>query len=260
MSMTIFDAWHIGKPQSIYDLTIMARCVQGIQEETRAADIAEDVVSSALLPWLRSALEFFGDDAADEFAILVGGAVYPVLLRNSWRATWLFPSEERKGLEEFLTKHLEGNDVPNRKESMEKLQAVCEAVYEFSAQSNPSLCFLSDSAGKDVYVRGFGLTKKATQYLDSLYERFEYTNACEMDERDFPALKKQLAASSDKAALLSKAQEERGALWDDALNGCTRFKDAALTFDLDDTGNKAKKVAELRKAAKIIFEEGKGEK
>ena len=74
MSMTIFDAWHIGKPQSIYDLTIMARCVQGIQEETRAADIAEDVVSSALLPWLRSALEFFGDDAADEFAILVGGA------------------------------------------------------------------------------------------------------------------------------------------------------------------------------------------
>ena len=57
-----------------------------------------------------------------------------------------------------------------------------------------------------------------------------------------------------------KAQEERGALWDDALNGCTRFKDAALTFDLDDTGNKAKKVAELRKAAKIIFEEGKGEK
>ena len=56
MSMTIFDAWHIGKPQSIYDLTIMARCVQGIQEETRAADIAEDVVSSALLPWLRSAL------------------------------------------------------------------------------------------------------------------------------------------------------------------------------------------------------------
>ena len=72
MSMTIFDAWHIGKPQSIYDLTIMARCVQGIQEETRAADIAEDVVSSALLPWLRSALEFFGDDAADEFAILVG--------------------------------------------------------------------------------------------------------------------------------------------------------------------------------------------
>ena len=54
MSMTIFDAWHIGKPQSIYDLTIMARCVQGIQEETRAADIAEDVVSSALLPWLRS--------------------------------------------------------------------------------------------------------------------------------------------------------------------------------------------------------------
>lgn len=40
MSMTIFDAWHIGKPQSIYDLTIMARCVQGIQEETRAADIA----------------------------------------------------------------------------------------------------------------------------------------------------------------------------------------------------------------------------
>lgn len=190
MSMTIFDAWHIGKPQSIYDLTIMARCVQGIQEETRAADIAEDVVSSALLPWLRSALEFFGDDAADEFAILVGGAVYPVLLRNSWRATWLFPSEERKGLEEFLTKHLEGKDVPNR----------------------------------------------------------------------FPALKKQLAASSDKAALLSKAQEERGALWDDALNGCTRFKDAALTFDLDDTGNKAKKVAELRKAAKIIFEEGKGEK
>ena len=78
MSMTIFDAWHIGKPQSIYDLTIMARCVQGIQEETRAADIAEDVVSSALLPWLRSALEFFGDDAADEFAILVGGAAYPV--------------------------------------------------------------------------------------------------------------------------------------------------------------------------------------
>lgn len=77
MSMTIFDAWHIGKPQSIYDLTIMARCVQGIQEETRAADIAEDVVSSALLPWLRSALEFFGDDAADEFAILVGGAVSP---------------------------------------------------------------------------------------------------------------------------------------------------------------------------------------
>ena len=150
MSMTIFDAWHIGKPQSIYDLTIMARCVQGIQEETRAADIAEDVVSSALLPWLRSALEFFGDDAADEFAILVGGAVYPVLLRNSWRATWLFPSEERKGLEEFLTKHLEGKDVPNRKESMENLQAVCEAVYEFSAQSNPSLCFLSDSAGKDV--------------------------------------------------------------------------------------------------------------
>ena len=66
MSMTIFDAWHIGKPQSIYDLTIMARCVQGIQEETRAADIAEDVVSSALLPWLRSALEFFGDDAADD--------------------------------------------------------------------------------------------------------------------------------------------------------------------------------------------------
>ena len=163
-------------------------------------------------------------------------------------------------MEEFLTKHLEGNDVPNRKESMENLQAVCEAVYEFSAQSNPSLCFLSDSAGKGVYIRGFGLTKKATQYLDSLYERFEYTDACEMDERDFPALKKQLAASSDKAALLSKAQEERGALWDDALNGCTRFKDAALTFDLDDTGNKAKKVAELRKAAKIIFEEGKGEK
>lgn len=138
--------------------------------------------------------------------------------------------------------------------------ATLKALSEFSAQSNPSLCFLSDSAGKDVYVRGFGLTKKANQYLDSLYERFEYTNACEMDERDFPALKKQLAASSDKAALLSKAQEERGALWDDALNGCTRFKDAALTFDLDDTGNKAKKVAELRKAAKIIFEEGKGEK
>lgn len=165
MSMTIFDAWHIGKPQSIYDLTIMARCVQGIQEETRAADIAEDVVSSALLPWLRSALEFFGDDAADEFAILVGGAVYPVLLRNSWRATWLFPSEERKGLEEFLTKHLEGKDVLNRKESMENLQVVCEAVYEFSAQSNPSLCFLSDSAGKDVYVRGFGLTKKPPSTL-----------------------------------------------------------------------------------------------
>lgn len=50
MSMTIFDAWHIGKPQSIYDLTIMARCVQGIQEETRAADIAEDVF---LLPCCR---------------------------------------------------------------------------------------------------------------------------------------------------------------------------------------------------------------
>lgn len=78
MSTTIFYAWHIGKPQSIYDLTIMARCVQGIQKETRAADIAEDVVSS-LLPWLRSALEFFGDDAADEFAILVGGAVSPRL-------------------------------------------------------------------------------------------------------------------------------------------------------------------------------------
>lgn len=259
MSTKIFYAWHIGKPQSIYDLTILARCVYGIQQETRAVDIAEDVVSS-LLPWLRSALEFFGDDAADEFAALVGGAVYPVLQRNSWRATWQFPSEERKGLEEFLTKQLKGKYVPNRKESMENLEVVCEAVYEFSAQSNPSLCFLSDSAGKDVYVKGFGLTKKATQYLDSLYERFEYTDACDMDESDFPALKKQLAASSDKAALLSKAQEERGALWDDAMNGCTRFKDAGLAFDLDDTGSKAKKVAELRKAAKIIFENGKGEK
>lgn len=36
MSMTIFDAWHIGKPQSIYDLTIMARCVQGIHIRTPA--------------------------------------------------------------------------------------------------------------------------------------------------------------------------------------------------------------------------------
>lgn len=89
MSTKIFYAWHIGKPQSIYDLTILARCVYGIQQETRAVDIAEDVVSS-LLPWLRSALEFFGDDAADEFAALVGGAVYPVLQRNSWRAIHRF--------------------------------------------------------------------------------------------------------------------------------------------------------------------------
>lgn len=78
-----------------------------------------------------------------------------------------------------------------------------------------------------------------------------------MDERDFPALKKQLAASSDKAALLSKAQEERGALWDDALNGCTRFKDAALTFDLDDTGNKAKRSRSFARQPKSFLKKVK---
>lgn len=257
MSTKIFDAWHLGKPESIYNLTILARRVHDIQQETRAAEIAQSV-TLVMEPWLRSALEFFGDDAADEFAVLVGGAIYPILRRNAWLTTWAFPDKEREFLKDFLTRHLKEKYVPNREECMDALQFVCEEIYEFSARSTPRLYFLSDSAGKDIYVKGLGLTKEAIRYLDTFYERFEYTDSCEMDESDFPALKEQFASSSDKDALLSKAQKERGALWDDAMYGCTRFDEAGLSFDLDDKLCKAERVAELRKVAKIIFEKGKG--
>lgn len=256
MSTNIHDAWHLEKSESIHGLTKLARRVRTIQEETWPAELARLVIS-ALDLWIPNALEFFGDDAADEFSAIAAGAVYPILRRNALQPTWVFPDCERQNLRDFLTRHLKGKYVPDREESMDDLQSVCESLYEFSAQFTPSLCFLSDSAGKDVYVKAFGITRECVKYFDSLYERFEYTDACEMDESDFPALKKQFAAASDKDRLLSKAQTERGALWNDALNGCTRYKDAGLVFPLGDVGDLAKTIAGLRKAAKIIFENEK---
>lgn len=252
MSTKIFDAWHLGKSESIWELVAMARRVSDIQQNTRAEEIAQNVIY-IMQPLFRSAFAFFENDAEDEFAALIGGAIYPILQRNALLSTWAFPDKEREFLRGFLDRHLKEKCVVNREDSMDALQWICEEIYEFSSQSDPSLCFLSDPAGKDVYIKGFGLTKEAAKYLDSLYERFEYTDSCEMSERDFPALKNQLAASPDKDALLSKAQNERGALWDKAMNGCFQFNKSGLVFDMDDISDRTQKITELRKVAKIIF-------
>ena len=206
-------------------------------------------------PWLDSALEFFGanGEGKNEFAVLIGRVIYPIMQRNAWKATWVFPSEEREGLKADLKRCLKEKYVPDREEHMDDLQSLCEAIYEFSLQSSPSLCFLSAPDGSDIYIKSFGLTEKAIQFIDSQYKRFEYTDACEMGKEDFPELAEDAKTAADKAEFYAKAQSERGALWDAAMNGHHIWKDAGLTFSLDDVYNKAKKVSELRNVARIIF-------
>lgn len=259
MSTKIHFAWHTGKSVPIFQLVQLANQVKDIQKATRAKDVAESVLYS-LRPWLDSAFEFFANNGEDECAVLIGRVVYPVMQRNAWKATWVFPSGERETLESELRQNLKGKYVPNWKESMNDLQALCEGIYEFSLQSHPSLCFLSAPDGTDVYVKSFGLTKEAVNFLDSQYRRFDFTDACDMGEEDFPELADEAKTAADKDEFFSRAQTERGNLWDAALNGHHIWKNAGLTFSLDDVYDRAEKVSELRNVAKIIFNEVKGAK
>ena len=257
MSTNIHYAWHTGKPVPIFQLVQLAHQVQRIQRESRAKDIAESILS-ALRPWLDSAFEFFGNDGEDECAVLMGRVIYPIMQRNAWKATWEFPTGERENLEAEFRRCLKGKYVPDWKGSMRDLQALCEGIYEFSLQSHPSLCFLSVPDGADIYVKSFGLTKEAVNFLDSQYRRFDFTDACNMGEADFPELAKKANTSADKAELIAKAQSERGTLWDAALNGHHIWKNAGLSFSLDDVYDRSGKVSELRNVVKIVFREIKG--
>lgn len=257
MSTNISHAWHTGKSEPIFNLVQLAQQVQKIQDATRANDIAQSVILASG-PWLSSTLAVFGDDDADECAVIIGQAIYPIMQQYAWESTWTFPNKERAGLLAFLSEHLQEKHVDNRKECLADFEELCESIYEFTMQSSPSLCFLSPPDGSDVYIKGFGLTKASVQFLDEQYMRFEYTDACNMTAENFPELKEQAQSASDKDAFFSKAQFERGALWDAAFNGHFVWKDAGLTFSLDNTNNRANRILEIRKVAKIVFAEAKG--
>lgn len=78
MSTNISHAWHTGKSEPIFNLVQLAQQVQKIQDATRANDIAQSVILASG-PWLSSTLAVFSDDDADECAVTIGQAIYPIM-------------------------------------------------------------------------------------------------------------------------------------------------------------------------------------
>ena len=258
MSTKIFSAWHTEQPMSIFQLVQFAHEVKEIQNETKPADIA-DSVCRALGPWLSGALEFFGQSEEEEnaCAAMVGAVLYPIMRRHAWGACWTFPSEERAKLEIDLKDRLRGKYVTNRKERMQELMELCESIYEFTPQSDVNLCFLSAPDGSDIYIKGFELTEQAAKFIDSKFKRFNYTDACEMGAESFPELAEKAAAAEDKNAVYAEAQAQRGALWDAAMGTHNIWKDASLSFKLNDVLDRSHKMVELQRTTRLIFRRAK---
>lgn len=254
MSTNITEAWRINPAPSIRYLVDLSNEVKRAQDSSLWMEVADRVLL-CWMPWYENILDAFKNDE-DKCAAIISGALFPILQRNYLAPTLTLPDAEESFLTDFLARHTKDISIPNKQELLDSLQEFCAEIYEGYAHSHPSLCFIdAPTDGHSVYMKGFGLTQKSIALLDERYPRFEYTDATEMSEGDFPALANDFAnAPNDDArySILRRAQMARGTQWDNALGAHSRWRDAGLSFDLDDMSRTAK-MSEIRKTIKYIF-------
>lgn len=255
MSTNITEAWRINPAPSIRELVTLSHEVKHMQEITRFVEIGDRVLL-CWCPWYDDVIDVFKNDE-DKCAAIVSGALFTILQRHYFTPTLTLPETEESFLREFLERHTKEISIPNKEEFLDSFCEFCSEVYEGYAHSHPSLCFVDAPFDHSVYVKGFGLTAKSVALFDSRYRRFEYTDATEMLESDFPEFANEFANARDNDArdyILRRAQAARGVLWDNALGAHSKWRDAGLSFDLDDMSRTAK-MSEIRKTVKYIFQQ-----
>lgn len=233
MSTKIFDAWRV-PTQDIAELTALGRKLQEIQFESYVSD----VIQRAYFPWHQIAAKELAKQDTDftqtarELRITINELVG--LMRQS--PFWQLPEHLREYLNQRISAMMKDTKLSLSEKGIESLTQLVVDVSEAMCRSNPALVFIKGDNGS-TYLKGFGLTSKAAAYLDGEYQNFEYTNQTEMPEGMFDAdVQSRYRAETDehvKCYILAAAQDERGRLWDAALEGHIRFAEVGLTFSLD---------------------------
>lgn len=253
MSTNINSAWKISSNNSVFELVELAHAIKSQQIQTAPKEYANSITWVYTPECIRHLYEAY-KDIPDEAATIIESAISPIFFKHWDSPIWAFPGKETEYLHEKLQQHAETLQTPCNTEILDEMATVARCLFEVISRGQPTLTFLGDRLG-NVYVKGFSLTDDCEKMLDAKYPRFEYTNATEMSESDFPELKDMLSAASEeeKQSILSEAQDKRGQVWDQILNGKSTFRDAGMSFQL--ISNDCNGRTEWRKLIRSVIRE-----
>lgn len=241
MSTNIFGAWRI--PVTDFgELVELGNTLKQLQTLDATEKALLDQLSCC--PWAPTSaakLKEF-DPEFKLFPPLARVILEPLLAMRSTASTWVATAEDRRLIQWMIHENVFSLErfrplrVLNKEEWALFEQFIID-VYETLAQDqNPSVIFIKGD-NETTYVKSFSLSKPGREYMDAHYERFEYTDATNMEPESFSKeVQEKIAAAATKDEAMEiayAAQSERGRLWDEALNSHPRYRDAGLKFSLD---------------------------
>ena len=241
MSTKIFDAWACPVGLSMKDAIALAKETSVIQKAASQQEIIKLFEDLNWMPWYDYIVESFVN-AEEEAGRITAAAIFPILKSHVLDEVISFPSACEDALRQTVVKHTAKLSIANRGETIDAFCDFCKALYVEFTKRHSSLMFLTDNDGR-TYVKGLALTTSAITHLSSKLELFEYTDATEMGEEDFPALARAFDACKDgdqRYELVAEAQRNRGEKWNELLCGQTSFCGLGLTYNMDDMSRTAK--------------------
>ncbi len=232
MSTKIFDAWRTPQHR-ISELVSIGGEVQKI-----CSDSLADEMTAAIQqwPWTKQNIVLLLHVEPRQKLIAITQSILNRLLEeNQSSPTWIADSNMCSTIVERLKKQCEENSISLNEKEIKALKNLIVDFYEYLARNgNPALTFL-EGDDESTYIKGFQLTDAAKAWLDKEFQRFEYTNQCEMNVLDFDAdvqkAVSQAKTPKESYAIIAQAQEKRGTQWDVAFHGKSVWKQAGLSFD-----------------------------
>ena len=241
MSTKIYDAWACPVGMSMQDAIALAKETAAIHKESSKQEIVKLYEDLNWMPWYDFIVEAFSGDE-ETAGRITAAAIYPILKSHVLDGINCFPSSCEDELRHTVVKQASKLSFANRGETIDAFCDFCKDLYVEFIKRHSSLMFFTDNGGR-IYVKGFMLTAKSIAYLSSKLETFEFTDATEMEERDFPSLTSDFKACKDndqRCELLAKAQKEREEKWDELLCGQSSFNGLGLSYSMDDMSRTAK--------------------
>ncbi len=232
MSTKIFDAWRI-PTQSISELVRIGQTVRDFCVKPLAEEISGAIIRSG---WNTEAISILQQSPnATGVLSTIPRTLISVFQRHLLSPTWIATVEVKEDMKNALFTQLWRAEFSLSSEEREAMESLLIEIYEqLSLNGNPTLTFMEGDNGS-TYVKGFQLTDAARRFLDEKFQRFEYTDQCEMwpSAFDEEVREKWNHAESYEAAdkILSQAQAERGAYWDAVFELGSKWSDVGLSFN-----------------------------
>ena len=236
MSTTIGCAWII-RGYTMRQLINLAKEVSSIHNGSFCEEYSQMVLrnpweSEKIIPSIKKKCN--SKEALQQIKRAVAKTLANLLDQGESSSTWIFTDKEL--LYFFLNRNFSDRGISVSSEIKELMEELIVDCYEAINRSDPSLTFLPYNS-ETTFVKGFGLTDADEKFLNQKFRAFVYTNATDMDAKDFDdeqvfADYKKCSTSEGKYAVLRAAQEERGRMWDQALDGEFCLGKAGLGYDL----------------------------